>query len=57
MVLSFREKGKRKKDTGSRANVKGVVMSLENLSVPEHARDPLLTSNCHISKPLEAVSQ
>lgn len=57
MVLSFRQKGKRKKDMGSRANVKGVVMSLENLSVPEHARDPLLTSNCHISKPLEAVSQ
>lgn len=51
MVLSFREKGKRKKDTGSRANVKGVVMSLENLSVPEHARDPLLAGWAHKQLP------
>lgn len=44
MIPSFREKGKRRKDTGSRsgANLKGAVMSLKTLSVPKHVRDPLL---------------
>lgn len=47
MVPSFREKRKRKKDTGSGANMKGAVMSLKNLSMPEHVRDPLLPGWAH----------
>lgn len=63
MVPSFREKGKRRKDTGSRsgANLKGAVMSLKTLSVPKQLEilfyQDRLTSNCCISKPPEAVSQ